>query len=96
MTSEIVGAVAGLWRFPVKSMTAFPDMQVLLDDLRFQEDRIIYHWTLTGTNTGTGGAVRISGFEIWQMGPDGLIADSRGHFDSADYHRQLGLETHQA
>jgi steroid delta-isomerase-like uncharacterized protein len=80
-------------------MTAFPDMQVLLDDLRFQDDRVIYHWTLTGTNTGPGGtgrAVRISGYEVWQMGADGLIANSRGHFDSADYRRQLGLETQQA
>jgi len=73
-------------------MTAFPDMQVFLDDLRLEDDRAIYHWTLTGTNTGPGGtgrAVRISGFEVWQIGTDGLIANSRGHFDSADYQRQL-------
>ncbi|MGE0130695.1 MAG: ester cyclase [Blastocatellales bacterium] len=73
-------------------MTAFPDLQVFFDDLVFQEDRIIYHWTLTGTNTGPGGtgrAVRISGYEVWQMDADGLIASSRGHFDSADYQRQL-------
>ncbi len=73
-------------------MTAFPDMQVFLDDLRLEDDRAIYHWTLSGTNTGAGGtgrAVRISGYEVWQMGADGLIANSRGHFDSADYQRQL-------
>ncbi len=73
-------------------MTAFPDMQVFFDDLVFQEDRIIYHWTLTGTNTGPGGAgraVRISGYEVWQMGTDGLIANSRGNFDSEEYRRQL-------
>lgn len=73
-------------------MTAFPDMQVFLDDLRLEDDRAVYHWTLTGTNTGPGGtgrAVRISGFEVWQIGTDGLIANSRGHFDSADYQRQL-------
>lgn len=76
-------------------MTDFPDLRVFLDDLIFQDDRVIYHWTLTGTNTGpsgTGRAVRISGFEVWQMGADGLIANSRGHFDSADYRRQLGLD----
>ncbi|HEV8484441.1 MAG TPA: hypothetical protein VGV87_12930 [Blastocatellia bacterium] len=46
----------------------------------------------TGTDTGpsgTGRAVRISGFEVWQMGADGLIANSGGHFDSVDYRRQL-------
>jgi ketosteroid isomerase-like protein len=73
-------------------MTAFPDMQVLFDELRLEGDWAIYHWTLTGTNTGPGGtgrAVRISGYEVWQMNAGGLIAHSHGHFDSADYRRQL-------
>jgi ketosteroid isomerase-like protein len=74
-------------------MTAFPDLQVFLDDVLLQ-DGAIYRWTLTGTNTGPGGtgrAVRISGFEVWQIGAGGLIADSRGHFDSLEYRRQLEI-----
>ncbi len=74
-------------------MTDFPDLQVYLDALRLEDDRIVYHWTLTGTNTGpkgTGRAVRISGFEVWQIGEDGLIARSNGRFDAEDYRRQLG------
>jgi predicted ester cyclase len=73
-------------------MTAFPDMRLVMDKVLVQGDRTEYHWTLTGTNTGPGGAghrVRISGFELWQMGADGLIASSQGHFDSSEYHRQL-------
>jgi predicted ester cyclase len=73
-------------------MTAFPDLQVLLDNLLIEGDRAVYHWTLLGTNTGTDGTghrVRISGFEQWQIGVDGLIAQSRGNFDSVDYQRQL-------
>jgi len=73
-------------------MTAFPDLQVFLDELRLEGDHTIYHWTLTGTNTGPGGTghrVRISGFEVWQIGLDGLIAESRGHFDALAYQRQL-------
>lgn len=73
-------------------MTAFPDMQVLLDDLRIEDDHAIYHWTLVGTNTGPGGtgrAVRISGYEVWRIGADGLIASSEGHFDAEEYLRQL-------
>ena len=73
-------------------MTAFPDMQVSLDELRLEADRAVYHWTLTGTNTGPGGTgrrVRISGFEAWRIGDDGLIAESRGNFDTSDYQRQL-------
>ena len=47
---------------------------------------------VVGTNTGPGGTgreVRISGFEEWQIGADGLIAESLGHFDAEDYQRQL-------
>jgi steroid delta-isomerase-like uncharacterized protein len=73
-------------------MSAFPDMVVTLDDMTIQGDRAIYRWTLTGTNTGPGGSghrVHISGFEEWEMGDDGLIARSLGHFDSAEFRRQL-------
>ena len=73
-------------------MTAFPDMRVIMDDLLTQGDHAEYHWTLIGTNTGPGGTghrVRISGFELWQIGADGLIAASHGHFDNSKYQWQL-------
>ena len=73
-------------------MDAFPDMEVRMDGLTVQGGRVVYRWTLTGTNTGPGGAghrVRIGGFEEWQIGDDGLIAESHGYFDAADYRRQL-------
>jgi len=73
-------------------MTAFPDMRVTIDKLVIKDDGAEYHWTLTGTNTGPGGSghrVRISGYELWQIGADGLIASSQGHFDAAEYQRQL-------
>ena len=38
---------------------------------------------------GTGASVRISGFEEWRFAPDGLIAESLGHFDESSYQRQL-------
>jgi hypothetical protein len=38
---------------------------------------------------GTGKRVRISGYEVWKIDNSGLIAESKGHFDSADYERQL-------
>jgi hypothetical protein len=47
---------------------------------------------LIGTNTGPGGTgskVRISGYELWKIGDDGLITESKGNFDAADYERQL-------
>jgi uncharacterized protein (TIGR02246 family) len=73
-------------------MAAFPDMRVIMDELRAQGDGTEFLWTLIGTNTGRGGTgqrVRIRGFERWQIGADGLIASSQGHFDNAEYQRQL-------
>jgi hypothetical protein len=73
-------------------MIALPDMEVLMDGLLVQDGGIEFHWTFTGTNTGPGGTgnrVRISGFEEWAMDDDGLIADSQGHYDQAEYDRQL-------
>lgn len=73
-------------------MTSFPDMVVAMDNLVQEPMGVAFHWTLTGTflgPEGTGQRVRISGYEMWQIGADGLIAASSGHFDSAEYERQL-------
>jgi uncharacterized protein (TIGR02246 family) len=74
-------------------MRDFPDLTVEMDGLERKGDGYIYRWTLIGTNTGPGGTgnkVRISGYEEWTIGTDSLIAASLGHFDAADYNRQLG------
>jgi uncharacterized protein (TIGR02246 family) len=73
-------------------MSAFPDMVVIMDSLERTGPTIRYHWTLTGTNTGPGGTgrpVHISGYEEWTFGPDRLIVRSLGHFDEAEYQRQI-------
>ena len=70
----------------------FPDTVVTFDKLEPHGDRLAFHWTFTGTNSGPGGTgtkVRISGFELWNIDKDGLIAQSEGNFDAADYERQL-------
>ena len=72
-------------------MRDFPDMVVTFDKLEPRRDRMAFHWTLTGTNSGPGGTgkrVRISGYELWEI-DDGLIAESKGNFDAAKYERQL-------
>ena len=84
--SAIAGVAQGF-------MTDFPDMKLFMDGLSVQGDQAVYRWTLEGTNTGPGGTgkrVRISGFEEWRIGADGIIAEPQGHFDSADFQRQLG------
>ena len=70
-------------------MRDFPDMTVIFDKLEPRGDRTTFHWTLTGTHRGTGNHIRISGYELWKINNAGLIAKSSGHFDAADYDRQL-------
>ena len=73
-------------------MRDFPDLIVLFDKLEPRGDATEFHWTLIGTNSGLGGTgsrVRISGYELWKISDDGLIAESKGHFDAAEYDRQL-------
>ena len=76
-------------------MRDFPDIIVTMDDLKIggrSSCDAAFHWTLIGTNTGPGGTgkrVRISGYELWKIDNDGLIAESKGHFDSAEYDHQL-------
>lgn len=78
-------------------MTAFPDMAVSMDSFSVAGNNAVFKWTLTGTNTGPGGtgrAVLFSGYEEWTIGGDGLIEKSLGHFDAAEYQRQLQHGVH--
>jgi uncharacterized protein (TIGR02246 family) len=73
-------------------MRDFPDMTVRFDKLEPRGDAVAFHWTLIGTNTGpngTGNPVRISGYELWKFNADGLVRESKGNFDAANYERQL-------
>ena len=75
-------------------MSTFPDLRVTMADLHMVNGRLQYHWRLTGTHAVNGNPVCISGFEVWELGSDCLIASSEGHFDSADYERQLHAGKH--
>jgi steroid delta-isomerase-like uncharacterized protein len=73
-------------------MVAFPDMLVKIKAVESRGGRATFHWIWTGTNSGPGGtgkSVRIEGYEEWTFGPDGLIAESKGHYDEAEYARQV-------
>ena len=73
-------------------MAAFPDMVVRLIELRRVNDEVEFHWHWTGTFTGPGGngnAVDLRGYEQWTLNDDGLILQSLGHYDEAEYQSQL-------
>ena len=74
-------------------MRAFPDMVVKMEAVEDLGDRAVFRWHWTGTNAGPGGtghAVDLRGHEEWILDDDGLIAESRGHFDEQEYARQVG------
>jgi steroid delta-isomerase-like uncharacterized protein len=73
-------------------MTAFPDMVVRLERVEEEKGLVVFHWILTGTNSGPGGTdqvVRIRGYEEWMIDGSGQIEESTGHYDEAEYQRQL-------
>ncbi len=75
-----------------KFMAAYPDMVVAMDGVELEGSAAVFRWTFTGTDSGPGGtgnAVRISGYEEWTLGDDGLVAQSLGYYDQADWNRQL-------
>ncbi|MCR9063680.1 MAG: ester cyclase [Cytophagales bacterium] len=77
-------------------MDAFPDMIVTMDSLIATSDKTKFYWTLVGTNNGTNGTgnkVKISGFEEWTLNDEGLIQESKGHFNEKEYRRQLEIAT---
>lgn len=89
--AEITASAAGF-------MTAFPDLVVRMDTLEVSGPGAVYRWTLTGTSSGPGGSgrsVKISGYEEWTISDKGLIAASLGHFDAAEYARQLQPVAHE-
>jgi hypothetical protein len=84
------GDAAGIAAVAEAFIAAFPDIEVFMDDLVLREDGIVeYRWTFTGTSVETGKSVSVPGFEEWMIASDGLIAESRGHYDQAEYDRQL-------
>ena len=84
------GNAAGIAEVAESFIAAFPDIEVFMDDLVLREDGVVeYRWIFTGTSAVTGKRVRVPGFEEWTIAPGGLIAESRGHYDQAEYDRQV-------
>ena len=83
---EAIAATAGSF------MAAFPDMLIRVVEVRQTDKHTEFHWHWTGTNSGPGGTgnvVDLKGYEQWTLGADGLILETRGYMDDAEYQRQL-------
>ena len=67
----------------------FPDLVVHLDVARVAGHHALFLWTLEGTHAETGNAVRISGWEAWELNAKGQVRSSHGYFDATEYQRQI-------
>lgn len=64
-------------------MSKFPDLKVSFNSLTTDPNGFRFHWTLTGTDAdpgGKGNMVKISGHELWQLGKDGSIKNSKRYY----------------
>jgi uncharacterized protein (TIGR02246 family) len=65
-----------------------PDLALQCDGVKLAGSHMLYLWTFTGTHAGTGRALRITGWEEWELGADLLVTASRGWFDPEEWARQ--------
>jgi uncharacterized protein (TIGR02246 family) len=79
---------AGVAQMAAGFFADVPDLTLVCDGIRVAGDHVAYLWTFTGTHAGSGRALRVSGWEEWDMDADGKVTASRGWFDADDYARQ--------
>lgn len=75
---------------------AFPDMEVTTEDLIVEGNKVVNHYTITGTHTGpmmgvdpTGREVRFSGIALIEF-EDGQIVEDWSNIDVLGLMRQIG------
>jgi steroid delta-isomerase-like uncharacterized protein len=77
--------------------SAFPDLSMTIQETIVKGDKIVWHWTLTGTNTGpmgeappTGKAVQLSGVSFARI-DNGKISELWDYYNQAMLLYQLGF-----
>ena len=82
---------AGIAQMAAGFYADIPDLHLTCDGLRKAGSHLVYLWSFKGTHAGTGNAVKVFGWEEWDLDAVGLISLSRGWFDGEDYTRQTQL-----
>lgn len=72
-----------------------PDLALVCDGVRLAGNHVAYLWTFTGTHALSGRALRVSGWEEWDLDADHMVKASLGWFDAQDYDRQTRGEIHE-
>jgi steroid delta-isomerase-like uncharacterized protein len=87
----------GVKQFFLRVTHAFPDLQMKVDDVIAEGDRVATRYTMTGTHQGefmgvppTGMAISVSGIDIVRFA-DGRVAEHWGITDQMTLMQQLGV-----
>jgi len=67
----------------------FPDLKLTCDAFRQAGDHAVFFWTLQGHHVETGNAVKVAGWEEWELDEDLKVKVSLGWFDADEYARQI-------
>jgi steroid delta-isomerase-like uncharacterized protein len=77
--------------------TAFPDLQMTVDDMVAEGDRVAVRWTAHGNNTGplmnmpaSGKAATVTGISILTIS-GGKVAEQRSNWDTLGMLQQFGV-----
>ncbi len=88
---EGVKRLVGMYR------AAFPDVQMTIEDMLAERDRVLVRWTGRGTHTGelmgipaTGKSATVTGMFLSRIA-DGKIVEGWGNFDALGMLQQLGV-----
>jgi len=88
---------AGLKQMIMMYRAAFPDLNIKVEDIMVEDDRLIAYTVMTGTHSGelmgmkpTGKPVRVEGFDRVRFEGD-RMAEHWGTSDDAGMMRQLGV-----
>ena len=87
-------------QFNRETRTAFPDLQLALDELIAEGDKVVVRWTMRGTHLGelrggiapTGKAFTVTGTTTNRVA-EGRVAEAWGNVDLLGLLLQLGLVT---
>ena len=93
---DIVG-IDAYKEYVTNMRTNYPDVNFTVEELIVKDDRIVWRWVCTGTNTGTtsdipptGKKIRIEGVGILRV-VDGKIVERLPYWNEATMLRQLGF-----
>ncbi len=94
---EDVKGLDGMKQYFESMRSAFPDINISVDDIIYQDDKIVWWWTLAGTNSGalqglppTNNEMQLTGVSIAKVA-DGKMIEVWDYYNQASMFQQLGF-----